>query len=245
MKNFSIIISAIFIIGGILFRFFTTGHDIVSYILVAVGVLIFLFSFLAMKKCRKTIIALSAIILAGTIAFGIIEIPIISASRTDENPQADYLIVLGAGVNGTYPSMTLRNRLDSAYEYLTSYPQAKAVVSGGQGSGEDVTEAYCMKKWLTEKGISADRIIEEDKSTSTIENLKFSNEKIIADSGNSENKIAVLSSEYHLYRAKEIAKSIGIDAKGVAGHTSLPVMKINYFIREGIAVTYMKIFGTK
>ena len=242
MKYFLLALSAVFVIGGIILRFFTTGHDIIGYILFAIGILICLFFFLAARNFRKTIIALSAILIAVTIAFGIIEIPIISASRTDKNPQAEYIIVLGAGVNGTYPSLSLRNRLDAAYEYLISYPEAKAVVSGGQGPGEDVTEAYCMKNWLIKKGISSDRIIEESKSTSTIENLSYSLEKIKADGGSESNEIAILSSEYHLYRAKKMAKNVGINAKGVAAHTTLPVMKINYFIREGFAVTYMTIF---
>ena len=245
LNSLWIILAIISFGAGIILSFFTTGHDIVGYILMGAAALIILYAFLIKKKFRKILITLTALICVGAVVFGVAEAPIIAGSKTDENPGAAYIIVLGAGVNGYNPSVTLNNRLTAALDYLKSYPESKAVVSGGQGPGENVTEAKAMSDWLIQNGISADRIIQEDKSTSTIENLTFSSEKIEADGGNVSEGVAIVSSEYHLYRAKRLAESIGISAKGVAAHTTLPVMKINYFIREGLAAIYMWFFGLK
>ena len=86
----------------------------------------------------------------------------------------DYVVVLGAGVNGTVPSLSLRERLNAAYDYLVAYPEAVCVVSGGQGNGEDITEALCMFNDLTGRGIAPERVWMEDRATNTEENIRFS-----------------------------------------------------------------------
>ena len=88
--------------------------------------------------------------------------------------EADYIIVLGSKVNGTKPSYSLQYRIDKAAEYLKSHEKAIAIVSGGKGKGEDISEALAMKNELMKLNIAEDRIIMEDKSTSTDENIKFS-----------------------------------------------------------------------
>lgn len=75
-----------------------------------------------------------------------------TGSRGAENPACDYVVVLGAGVNGTQPSPSLTERLEAALAYLQTYPQAQCVVSGGQGGGETITEAQCMETWAHRPG---------------------------------------------------------------------------------------------
>ncbi|WP_370458110.1 YdcF family protein [Bacillus sp. BPN334] len=87
---------------------------------------------------------------------------------------ADYIIVLGSKVNGTKPSYSLQYRIDKAAEYLQSHEKTIAIVSGGKGKGEDISEALAMKNGLMKLKIAEDRIIMEDKSTSTDENIKLS-----------------------------------------------------------------------
>ena len=94
---------------------------------------------------------------------------------------ADYIIVLGSKVNGTKPSYSLQYRIDKAPEYLKSHEKTIAIVSGGQGKGEDISEALAMKQGLIKQNIAEDRIIMEDKSTSTDENITFSKPLIPAD----------------------------------------------------------------
>lgn len=189
------------------------------------------------KPAKRLKIVLTALLCIGLAYFVAVEIPIIASARTDKNPEAPYLIVLGAGVDGTVPSVSLTNRLVAALEYLKTYPEARVIVSGGQGPGEEISEAECMRLWLIENGISEERIIKEDKSTSTEENIANSLAIMYTFSNNQMNKVAIVSSEYHLYRAKYMAREQNAVPFGVAAHTSYPVLMVNYFIREAFAVT--------
>ena len=223
---------------GLFFRFALVGYDFIGYALLFAAVLIPIYKFTG-KTVNKV---LTVILSVGVLYFIIVEIPIVSAARTDPDPQAQYVIVLGAGVNGTQPSLSLLNRLNAALDYLSEYPQSKAIVSGGQGTGESVTEADCMYDWLTAKGVAPERIIKEERASSTQENFAYSFE-IIRALGDDPNGSAFVSSEYHLYRAKMLAARQGVTVKSVAAHTSYPLLMTNYFIREAFAVTYLRAFG--
>ena len=221
------------------------GYKTIFLALLAITFLIALYRLISVfakknvksAKVLKTV--LTSLVCIGLAFFAVIEVFVISAAHTGRDAKAPYLVVLGAGVNGTAPSLALEYRLEAAKAYLDEYPEAKAVVSGGQGEGEAVSEAECMRSWLVKNGISEDRIIMEDKSTSTYENLENSLEIIKISGGDPHGKIAVLSGEYHLYRATYMARKLGADAVGVAAHTGLPVLMANYFIREAFGVAFM------
>ena len=101
-----------------------------------------------------------------------LEVFIINRGRRDMTPlPADAVIVLGAGVNGTEPSLSLRTRLDKAVDYLERWPDIPAVLTGGTGYGEEISEAQCMYDYLTEYGVEADRLILEDRASNTAELL--------------------------------------------------------------------------
>lgn len=161
------------------------------------------------------------------------------------NPQTHcgYLIVLGAGVNGTVPSLSLRDRLVAAKAYLDANPDTLCIVSGGQGRGEAITEAQCMADWLTQHGIDKSRIILEDKATSTRENIAFSLDLIEEMTGVRPETAGIVSSEYHLFRAGLVAKQQGLTAVGIPAATHRTSLKINYFLREIAAVWYYLVFG--
>ncbi|MGN1328341.1 MAG: ElyC/SanA/YdcF family protein [Eubacterium sp.] len=142
------------------------------------------------------------------------------------------LVVLGCRVKGDIPSRALKKRVDSAYLYLLSNPQSKAILSGGQGRDEFISEALCMKNMLTERGISPDRLIIEDRSVSTYENIKFSM-KYIEDAGVKE--IAVATSEYHQKRAKLICKKFGLTAYSVSSKTDPLILPV-FVLREIFAL---------
>lgn len=224
------------------FAFAMVGYSTIALLLCAIAALLVLYKILRHYSQRNARTAtllrriLTALICIAAALFIAVEIPIIASARTDKEPEADYLIVLGAGVNGTMPSLSLLNRLDAARDYLLTYTDSKAIVSGGQGRGEDISEAQCMRDWLVKSGVSEDRIIMEPEAVSTIENISFSLKKIAEDGGDPTARVAIVSSEYHLYRAKFIASELGAQPLGVAGHTSNTVLMINYFIREAAAV---------
>ena len=235
----SLILAGVCILAGCVFRFAMPGHDFIGYLLWLLAVLIFAFPRLS-KTWR---IVLAALLVPGAAVFAVFEAPVISNAKTDADPQSDYLIVLGAGVNGSAPSLSMVNRLEAALDYLEAYPDAVAIVSGGQGAGEDVTEASAMHDWLVAHGMPESRIVQEDQSTSTRENLENSFAIIRSRGGDPAGGVAVVSSEYHLYRAKQMARALGAKPLGVAAETTLPTMRANYFIREAFAAAYMQVFG--
>jgi len=191
-------------------------------------------------RCAKILIVmLISLVCLGVACLIGIEIPIIMAAHTDKDPEAPYLIVLGAEVVGEQPSLTLNDRLLAAKEYLADYPQTIAVVSGGQGKSEKISEAECMSNWLVENGISADRILMEMKSTSTEENIKFSLETIKENGGDPTGRVAVCSSEYHLYRAKYYAAKLGATPLGVAARSTIRVQMVSFFVREAFGIARM------
>ncbi len=225
------------------FAFALIGYLFTALLFAGIGVLITVFHFLEYFQLKKLRIALIILLCIGLVIFTAAEIPVVKAAKGDGDISCDYMIVLGAGVNGTVPSLSLVNRLTAALDYLEKHPETIAIVSGGQGSGEDISEAQAMQTWLVGKGIEPERIVMEDKATSTMENLSFSADIIRQREGSISGKVAIVSSEYHLYRAKEMARQLGIEALGIPGRTSYPVLKMNYFIREAFAVIYMKVFG--
>ncbi|MCM3736649.1 YdcF family protein [Bacillus cytotoxicus] len=142
---------------------------------------------------------------------------------------APYVLVLGAKLFGDKPSLSLQNRLDVAVSYLRSHPEAKVVVSGGQGDDEDISEALSMSRYLMGNGIEKERICLEDRSTSTYENIKFSKDLY-------EIKHAVVvSNTYHLYRTKIIADRLGMKMEALAAPTPKRSRKKAY-IREYAAI---------
>ena len=225
--------------AALVFRFAFRGYAYLSYTLAFIAALVVAHRFFGKILWRITLI----LVCIGFIYFIIVEIPIVLNAKTDSNPERDYLIVLGAAVHGDRPSPALIHRLDGAYEYLEKYPDSLAIVSGGKGKGENKTEALAMFEYLTERGIAPERIIMENRATSTKENLMFSYE-IISDRGDSpQGNVAILSSPYHLFRAKCMSKSVGVDAAGVAGHFDNPILTLNYFIREAFGITHFWVFG--
>jgi len=243
MRELSFWAGEAFLAGIGLFIEVSTVYKTIGVTVLSLAVLIALYRLISVyakkneKRAKRLKIIITSLLCIGLAYFVVVEIPIIASARTDKNPEAPYLIVLGAGVDGTVPSVSLSNRLVAALDYLETYPKTTVIVSGGQGEGEDITEAECMRIWLIEKGVSAERIIKEDKSTSTEENIANSLAIIHAFSNDPMDKVAIVSSEYHLYRAKYMAREQNAVPIGVAAHTSYPILMINYFIREAFAVT--------
>lgn len=240
MKNKIWLITVIaLLIAAVLLATVATGHMYIALICALLAVLIVIYRF--GKKTFKIVV--TVILVIGIVVFTIIEIPIIKSARTNAPDDCEYIVVLGAGLHGDVPSLSLRNRLDAALTWLEAHPDCKAVVAGGQGPGENMPEAEAMGIWLEAKGIDPERIILEDKSTSTWENLENAFALIREDGGEPDGNVAIVTSEYHLCRAKLMAADFDVEAYGIAGHTSWPTLMLNYFIREAFGVTYYRLFG--
>lgn len=139
--------------------------------------------------------------------------------------------------------MSLQERIDAAYCYLLDHPDAVCVVSGGQGRWEEISEAKCMYNELTAMGIDPQRIWMEDQATNTQENLRFSLDLIESRTGIRPEEIGLVSSEYHLYRAGLFAQEEQVTAIGIPARTAWISLRINYFLREIVAVWYYTLLG--
>ncbi|QUW22045.1 YdcF family protein [Sporosarcina sp. Marseille-Q4063] len=154
------------------------------------------------------------------------------------NGTKGYAIILGAKVNGEIPSLSLQYRLDAALDYAQQYPHVYLILSGGQGAGEHISEAEAMKRFLIENGIQEERLFLEDMSTSTYENLLYSIEKI----PDSIEEITIITSDYHLARAKNIAESLGLQTDVVAAKTP-KIVELKLRTRERLALIKTVIVG--
>lgn len=183
---------------------------------------------------RAVLIALSCVCAAAVIGgTGYV----IASGRSDVPDAADapeFVVVLGAQIHGGQPSRTLRERLDLAREYLLAHPDAVCIVSGGQGSDELQTEASVMKAWLVRSGIGEARIIEETEASNTRQNLIFS-ERLAAQMGADTSRVLIITSEFHLCRAKYLARRLGMEPRGLGSRTTPWILMVNYAVREVFA----------
>jgi uncharacterized SAM-binding protein YcdF (DUF218 family) len=185
---------------------------------------------------KKLILVCLALFL---VSFVMIEALIFHNRHGDAEPGADYLIVLGAGLLGETPGPALASRLRAALPYLQNNPGTVAVCSGGQGVGETISEAEAMKRWLIAAGVDAARIRLEDRSTTTAENLAFS-KALIGDAEAERSRVVVATSEFHLFRARFIARREGFgQVQGVAAETPYRWLKLRYYLREYASVCFM------
>lgn len=195
---------------------------LLACVLFAVAVLFSSPLYRLLQRCLKTRIGKITVIAMGTfLILGIIWVIILSvlmaqaASAKPSHPAT--LIVLGCKVNGDIPSLALQKRIDAAAEYLLQNPSVPVIVSGGQGPDEWISEAEAMKTRLLEKGIGIERIMMEDKSTSTMENLEFS-KKILLEKGLGTDVI-IVTEGYHMLRAQTLAARAGLNAEGLSSET--------------------------
>jgi len=175
------------------------------------------------------------------ISFIIIEGLILTSAFSIDDNEAEYVLVLGAGLNGEELSLTLLERMKKAEEYLRKNPNTKVIVSGGQGIGEDIPEAEAMQRYLIDRGIAKDRILKEEKSTSTMENYKYSKQILDGIEGQKEHRIMVITSEFHMFRAKLLGKRNGFEVGGIPSPTPWYLLP-NCCIREYFAVVKSYVF---
>lgn len=189
--------------------------------------------------------ALIAALLLGFSLFTVLETMVVRGSFADESDApVSAVIVLGAGVNGETPSLTLRTRIDAAAAYLEEHPDVPVVLSGGQGPGEAITEAECMRRALVRRGVDESRLYPEERSTSTQENLRYSR-AILEELGvDPAQRVAIVTSDFHLCRARLMW---GGDTAAVPAHLPSALyfqcLTVNYFIREAFGLAAYFVYG--
>lgn len=194
---------------------------------------------LAAWRFQPVRLAICAVCLAGILAVGALSALIVTTAAATPPAGLDCLVVLGAGLrpDGT-PTETLQYRLDAALAYLEENPGTTCIVSGGQGFGESRTEADAMADYLVGRGLGAGRVTKEEASTTTAENIRNSAELLAPGAS-----VAVVTNDFHLYRALRIAHNNGLpDAHGLAARTN-PLYMPQATLRECFAIAKDAIVG--
>lgn len=192
-----------------------------------------------MKKIISRILVI--LIIIGVASFIIIEGVILIEGSKKATNRVDYVIILGARLYGDIPSPALLERLKVAKDYLIENGDVKVVVAGGQGIDEDIPEAQAMAKYLVDNGIEENRIIIEDKSTSTFENLHFSLDKLREIDDVETLNALIVTNKYHIFRAKFLARRLGMNPYGLPAKIP-PTIIVQSYIREYFAVIKSMIF---
>ena len=249
MRFLKWLIPAFFVLLGIFLNVFVRGHSFLGLISVCIAGIFTVYYLLSLLKanhrmmCKVLTTVFSTILCLGLALCAVTELLVIHASLGDTHTACPYVVVLGAKVNGTTPSLSLSDRINAAHTYLATHPDTIAILSGGQGNDEDISEAQCMYDQLTKRGIPKSQLWLEDKATSTWENIQFSLNLIEEKTGNRPETIGLLSSEYHLFRAGLFAKDCGVETIGIPAKTSWFSLKLNYFTREVAGIWHYIILG--
>jgi uncharacterized SAM-binding protein YcdF (DUF218 family) len=219
--NFFLLIGVLFILWGIFNRFFlkSINSPVVRYFTGAIHIAMAL----------------------GIISFVITQILIISHAFTKDTSKPDYIVILGAGLRGEIPSLTLYQRLNASLNLINMHKDVKVILSGGQGPNETISEAEAMYRYLISKGVSSERLIKEDKSTSTLENLAFTKNTIKSLDNRSDITITIVTSNFHLFRSQFLSKRVGLKSQAYSADI-IPYLIPTYFFRESLAVMKSAIF---
>ena len=185
-----------------------------------------------MSLRKRLLIVTCVFAMVMLIYFAFLHMKIREQVKSDVPESAEFIIILGARVKGTVPSLSLQYRIDTAAEYMKISPNTIAIASGGKGPGEDISEAEAIKRGLLEHGIDETRIILEDQSTSTVENIKFSQKLLPTNLKTG----LLVTNDFHIYRAKLISKDEGLMLEGLPAKTPTVAIPKSY-LREYLAIT--------
>lgn len=234
------------VVLGALFEFCMVGYLMTALMFWGAAVCLVLFGLLAPKKTAGARRLRSAMIILLIVGFGLFllaEIPVLRDARSDPDTSAPYLIVCGAGVNGSTPSRSMTDRLERTMRWLAENPEGTAILSGSQGPDEDLSEAQAMYDWLTARGVDPARLLMEDRADNSRQNIEYSLALIAARGGDPAGRVAILSSEYHLHRLGYMARKLGCEPVLAAAPTSKVSLFVNYAVREAFAMWKLYLFG--
>lgn len=185
----------------------------------------------------------TVIVCIGVLSFVAVQALIISYAHTPvPDDERNFVIVPGAGI---FPdgrlTLTLKNRLDTAYGYLVDHENAVCMVTGSQGRDEPVAEAQAMKQYLQSRGIDPTRIVMEDRSFSTYENMQNASALMDELYPDKQKTAVIVTSDFHMYRSLGFAAESGMDAAGLSAPTPTHVV-IPCYMREYLAVVNTWLF---
>ena len=216
---------------------------------IVLGVLLIAYAAVRLKKRGRVFnqrwlrVGITIVLVTGLLAAACFEVLMYEAAyRQPPEEDAGFVIVLGCGI---FPdgqlTLSLKNRLDAAYDYLKEHEGSLCIVSGGQGANEPVPEAQAMSAYLRSRGIEPSRILTENRSDSTLRNLMYSKE-IMARYPKQPQTAAIVTSDFHVFRALMLAEQLGIRAFGIPAPTNWRIV-LACHVREYAAIVKTWLFG--
>lgn len=150
-----------------------------------------------------------------------------------DEPDLDFIVVLGAQVREDGPSLVLRYRLDAACDYLNANPRTRCIVSGGQGPNEPAPEADVMADYLLARVIDPARIVRERESVNTVQNI--ANSMTLLNPAT--DRVGIVTNNFHVFRSLALARKAGLaHVCGIAAPSS-PFFLLNNMTRESLGIT--------
>lgn len=210
-------------------------------------------------------VAVATTCTAGAVVFAALCLLVFFGASSAERPGLDYVIVLGAKVKENTAGSSLKKRLDKAAEYAGENPDTFLVLSGGKGSEEQESEAAVMYEYLVNHGIRPEKLLLEERSESTVENIAYS--RVVIENHRKQEKkeqipftgkiasssyavapdkpleVGVLTSNYHVYRSKMIAEKWGIEDVSSLSAPSDPILSVHFCVRECASILKDRLAG--
>ena len=240
------ILGALFVLYGLGVVLIIGIHHWFDFFGIITGALMIAFAIGApvFKELPSSIKLFASLIFIGTFCmFLVVQACVVRQGQSPPAAHAEYVIVLGAKVEGDTPSVTLLRRIEAASEYMLQNPRAIALTTGGCGIGEHISEGCATAGGLSSLGIDSSRILIEEESTSTRENLLYALQMIEQDGGSADSSVVIVSSAYHVFRARKLAESIGYKKVSTKGCASMPYLIPHYYAREFAALIKEKLDG--
>ena len=191
------------------------------------------------KKLHMWIKVLIALILVGVLAFSALLGAVLLGGRDQIEGEPEIMVILGGQVKPWGPSVLLQDRLDKALDYLEDHPDMTVVVSGGQGPDEPCTEAQAMYDYLVAHGVNGERILLEENSHNTLQNLRYTRELLETEGYDLNSGMVVVSNGFHLTRVRMLWERVwGSDGNlsTLAAPSSHTPSRLKMYIREPIAL---------
>ena len=249
MKLFPWLVCGVLAVLAFLLKFVLPGYGFSALICLILIALILFYSWMPVVGLKFPVLAkaltriCTVCLILGVLAAAVTEVFVIKASFGNPKEQVEYMVVLGAKVRESGPSLALWERIWAAADYLEENPDTIAIVSGGQGDDEPMTEAKAMYDELVALGIDPERVWMEEKATSTWENMNFTLNQIEEKTGERPAKLGIVSNEYHLFRAGLFADKCGVEAVGIPARTTRLSQKVNHFMREVAGIWHFLVLG--
>lgn len=197
------------------------------------------------RRLRLWMKALLALVLVGAAVFGILEAVVLRGGQTQIIGEPEVMVIFGCQVKPWGPSVLLQDRLDTALDYLEDHPDMTVIVSGGKGNDEHISEARCMYDYLIQHGVDGERIMMEDQSSNTWQNIGNTLELVKSGQVEGNGQYLLVSNDFHLVRIKMLwgrAWPGTYSLSTLAAPVSHMPSRIKMFFREPLALAKSFVF---